>query len=155
MKRKFWHGIFKRTQEETEPEHQAGGDLLKIAKDIETIVDGVSSRIFAKYSEYLLVEDITFIVPAVWGAARDGDLIDIQKEIHREVAPFFQLAFQALDLRKIRPDQEFALGYILRSLIVSKIVYMIEASKRRQAESRESEGQNAGPLVDMDPVGRA
>ena len=129
-------------------------DFLSIARPLEELFDAMVSRVFSRHCLHLLNQEIPYIVPAVWGAAKDGELTSEQKEIHREVVPMLRQAFSLLGLKNLSPAQEFALGYVLRSLIVTKMIYMIEASKRRQAE--ESIGiSNGEGLLDMEPMGRA
>ena len=133
---------------EPEPIRQAG-DLLGLAKSVESMIDDLTNNIYNRYSAFLLDHDITYIVPAVWGASKQGELTEDQKEIHREVAPVLTQAMAELDIKGLTPAQEFALGYIIRSLIITKIVYMLEATKRHQADQ-------APPfLSDVEPVGRA
>ena len=71
------------------------------------------------------------------------------------VVPVLQDILTALDFQGLNPEQEFALIYILRSLMVSKIVYMIEGSKRHQAEEQQLLNQQTGFLNDIEPVGQA
>ncbi|MFH1139587.1 MAG: hypothetical protein V1816_26210 [Pseudomonadota bacterium] len=129
-------------------------DFLSIARPLEELFDTMVSGIFSRHCLHLLNQEIAYIVPAVWGAAKEGELSPEQKEIHREVIPMIRQAFALLGLRNLNPAQEFALGYVLRSLIVTKMIYMIEASKRRQAEENVGITAHDG-LLDMEPMGRA
>lgn len=70
-------------------------------------------------------------MPAVWGAKKDGELTTNQKEIHKQIIPIIEDVFEKLDLKKISPPQKFAIGYIIRGLIISKITYMILMLKNK------------------------
>ena len=129
-------------------------DFLSIARPLEELFDAMVSRIFSRHCVHLLSQEIPYIVPAVWGAAKEGDLTPEQREIHEEVVPMIRRSFSLLGLKNLTPAQEFALGYVLRSLIVTKIIYMIEASKRRQAEEHVGIAAK-DELMDMEPMGRA
>ncbi|MEW5723071.1 MAG: hypothetical protein AB1896_08195 [Thermodesulfobacteriota bacterium] len=133
---------------------ESGGgqeDILEIARAVEGTVDRLVSRVFSRYGPYLLDKEITYIVPAVWGAAKDKELTAAQREIHQEIHPALTEAQGLLGLAGLRPAQEFAVGYILRSLVISKFVYMVEATRRRQAEQR----PDGSALDDIEPVGTA
>ena len=145
---------FKHTKPRAIDETLEVEDFLSIARPLEELFDAMVSRIFSRHCVHLLSQEIPYIVPAVWGAAKEGDLTPEQKAIHAEVVPMIRRSFSLLGMKNLTPAQEFALGYVLRSLIVTKIIYMIEASKRRQAED------NMGitthdELMDMEPMGRA
>ena len=130
-------------------------DVFAVAQQVESLLDSLVARIFSQYKYELLDQKITFIVPAVWGAVKDGQLTDVQKSIHQEVLAPLNEALSILDFKEISLAQDFAVGYMLRSLIVTKLVYMIEASRRQRAESRLAEELESDPLGGMDTVGSA
>jgi hypothetical protein len=113
------------------------------------MIDNLTNKVYSEYGGFLLDRDITYIVPAVWGATKQGELTQDQKDIHAEVAPVLSRALAELNIQNLTPQQSFALGYILRSLIITKIVYMLEATRRHQA------GRNPEGLTDVEPMGRA
>ena len=128
-------------------------DLLKIARNVETIVDQAANQVFSRFGPHLLDREITFIVPAVWGANKKGGLTEEQKRIHLLVFPYIQEAISAFDIQELRPAQKFAMGYLLRSLVISKIVFMLEASHRWQLEREKQDRDN--PLEHLEPMGSA
>ena len=129
--------------------------MLAIAQQVEVSIDALATQIFAQFQQDLLANHITYIVPAIWGAAQDGDLTDIQKKINKITVPVVEKAVFRFDFREINPAQVFALGYILRSLIVTKIVYMIEASRRRMLENETDIYLPDESLRNVEPVGNA
>jgi hypothetical protein len=128
-------------------------DLLKIARSAETIVDQTANLVFNRFGPHLLDREITYIVPAVWGANKKGRLTEEQKKIHMLVFPLIQEAISAFEVQGLRPAQKFALGYLLRSLVISKIVFMLEASHRWQLEREKEDRDN--PLEYLEPMGSA
>ena len=103
------------------------GGILKIKE----IIDRTSNTIFLSYREELLSEPITYIIPAVWGKIKQGKLTDSQKEIFRTIDPIISDIFELLELDVLNDTQELAIEYLIRGLIISKITYLIEASKQR------------------------
>ena len=106
-------------------------DLLQISRIIGPLIDKIAIDIFSSNKDILLKEQITYIVPAVWGAKKDGELTSNQKEIHKQIIPIIEDVFEKLALKKISPPQKFAIGYIIRGLIISKITYMILMLKNK------------------------
>lgn len=139
------------------PDPPSVDEVIRIAKEIESVIEGLVNSVFTRHYHTLMSRNITYIVPAVWGATKQESLGQEQKEIHGRVAPAVAEAVRLLGIRGMTPAQEFAIGYIIRGQIVSKMVYMIEAAKRLRVEEERAEAESgpAGPLDDMEPVGRA
>jgi len=104
---------------------------MRISRVIGPLIDKTAEEIFISYKTRLLSEPIIYIVPAVWGAKKEGELEDTQKEINIKVIPVINELFDALRIRDLSGAQEFAIGFIIRGLIISKITYMIEAVRNR------------------------
>ena len=104
---------------------------MQIADIIGPMIEKAVWDIFVGYRVELLSEEITFIIPAIWGAKKDGELTATQKAIHEKIAPVINRIFELLDIKDLDSCQEFALNYLVRGLIVSKITYMIEAFRSR------------------------
>ena len=137
------------------PAPDGDGDLLVLSRGVESRMDKLANGIFIDYKGLLLNRSITYIVPAVWGAAKEAELTEAQTEINGKIVPVLKDILTLLDFRGLTPQQEFALTYILRSLIVSKIVYMIEGSKRHLAEEQQHLNRQADFLNDIEPMGQA
>jgi hypothetical protein len=149
-----WTGREKETSSPARPAESE--DILATARKMEGIIDQVASRVFVEFKSDLINEKITFIIPAVWGAAKDADLTPVQARIHQMIAEPMLEVLSQIDLERLEPSQSFAVSYIVRSLMVSKIVYMIEASKRQLAEyQRQNEDDAQNPLAGSKPMGRA
>lgn len=98
--------------------------------EIKKIIDDTTTMIFASYREKLLSEPITYILPAVWGK-KHGKLTEIQGEIHLQINPLIQEIINIFEFNEITEDQKFALEYLIRGLVISKITYLIESFKNR------------------------
>ena len=101
--------------------------LLKIKE----IIDDTTNEIFISHKAEFMLEEITYIVPAVWGKIKHGKLTDTQLEINGKINDVITDIIQMLDLKDLNNLQEFAFEYLIRGLIISKITYLIEASKHR------------------------
>jgi len=121
----FWRT---NTPDETE-------DILKIAKKIGPLIDETTNQIFMTHRETLIKEPITYIVPAVWGAIKDGKLTRIQKEINQKFAPVVREVMSMLVPESASQAQRYAISYIVRGLMISKITFMVEGFKNRMNEN--------------------
>ena len=102
------------------------GDL---AKNIGMLLNNTAKDVFLSNKMTLLDEPLTFIVPAVWGATKEGILTETQKDIHNAIDPVVQEILKSLSAEQLSDSQKYAIGFILRDLVVSKIVYMIQIYK--------------------------
>ena len=128
-------------------------DVMRISNKIGPLIEETVKQVFASFGRRLLSEPVTYIVPAVWGASKEGDLTELQKEINGQIAPVVKEIITGLEFKGLRPAQEFALGFIIRGLFVSRIIYMLEAVKAQIAD-HSGQGET-GPLDSLDPIGNA
>ena len=105
----------------------SGREILRIKE----IIDETTNAIFITYKEELLSEPITYIIPAVWGKIKQGKLTESQHEIFERIDSVITDIIELLEFKDLNDSQEFAIGYLIRGLIISKITYLIEASKHR------------------------
>ena len=123
---KILRKLFSRRLRRKEPE-----DVMKIARLIGPLIDKTAKEIFMTYQTRLLTQPISYIVPAVWGAKKEGELEDTQKEINRQIIPVIKELFAALESKDLDAPQEYAIGFLIRGLIISKITFMIEMMKNQ------------------------
>lgn len=142
--------LFSKTTNKEKPE-----DVMEITKVIGPLIEETASKIFASYNTELLAEPVTYIVPAVWGANKDGELTATQKEINQQVAPVIEKVFESLQLKGLSRSQEFSIRFLIRGLIISKILYMIEALKNRAGNKVISCEQKTNTLDAIEPLGTA
>lgn len=130
-------------------------DIMQIADIIGPMIEKVVWDIFVGYRVELLSEDITFVIPAIWGAKKDGELTSTQKAINGQVVPVIKRIFELLDMRDLDSSQEFALNYLIRGLIIAKITYMIEAFRSRLKDKTLDEQNLKDALLRFKPQGNA
>jgi hypothetical protein len=147
---KILKNIFAKRRPQKEPHN-----VMRIANVIGPVLDDVVHDIFMAFRMELLSEPITYIVPAVWGAKKEGDLTPVQKEINMRVVPAINKAYDSLQMRNLSSDQEFALYFLIRGLIISKITFMIETLRSRLSERSTDEQNLKEALLRFKPQGNA
>lgn len=130
-------------------------DIMQIADIIGPMIEKAVWDIFVGYRTELLAEDITFVIPAIWGAKKDGELTAVQKEINKEIDPVIKRIFELLDIRELDSSQDFALNYLIRGLIIAKITYMIESFRSRLKDKTLDEQSLKDALLHFKPQGNA
>lgn len=128
--------------------------MVTYARTIEKLIDETSLDIFKAYRNTLLAEPNSYIVPAVWGAVKSGELTREQKEIFMRIHPVTTQVIGLLKQDGLSGTQEFAIGYLVRGLFISKIIYMIEFYKNLAA-SRTDSAPLHKTLKDIEPLGHA
>jgi len=123
----FWDR-FRKSRGEVE---QPPVEPTALASQISPLLDELNQRVFWEHQESLLREPIDFVVPAVWGASKDGPLSPEQREIHQKVLPFIQKAFRIMSLSGLSEPQRFAVDFLLRGLIINRLTYTIMAAHNR------------------------
>ena len=130
-------------------------DIMQIADIIGPLIEKAVWDIFVSYRAELLSEDITFVIPAIWGAKKDGELTAVQKAINVEIVPVIERIFASLDIRGLDSSQDFALNYLIRGLIIAKVTYMIEAFRSRLKDRTLDEQGLKDALLRFKPLGSA
>jgi hypothetical protein len=113
-------------------EAEEAGDVTQIARRIGSMLDKGAMEIFSDYRSELLSRPITYIVPAVWGAMKESDPDETQREMNGRITPLVEEVYNALVCTGQDTSRRFALGYLIRGYLISKITYMIEASRNRE-----------------------
>lgn len=118
----------------------------------------ITQEIFMKYKDNLLLEEITFIAPAVWGSQGQGELSALQKEIHACLVPFINDVtdiFEAMQPHNLSKAQQYVTGYVIRELLISKLTYMIEMYKNHCLNKKVEEDPLSLLLRHIDTWGEA
>jgi hypothetical protein len=135
------------------PKTEPGKDIFEngdLAKNIGMLLNDTAKDVFLSNKMTLLEKPLTFIVPAVWGATKEGILTETQKNIHNAIDPVVQEILNSLSAEQLSDSQKYAIGFILRDLVVSKIVYMIQIYKNALQGVVDTENID---LVNTSPVG--
>ena len=130
-------------------------DLMGISKIISPMIDRTVMEIVKSYKMELLSGPVDYIVPAVWGAKKGGGLDAIQKEIHKQLSPVINRIIDLFHIKDISDPQEFALGFLVKSLFISKICYMIDGVKNGFTNKLGRRGNNTNILNNVKMLGSA
>lgn len=122
---------------------------------IGVLIEKSTWEIFLKYRNELLAEDITYIVPAVCGAERNSELTPLQEEIHGLITPNIQEIFRKLEIHETMDDHSFAVRYIVRSMIITKIIFIIESFRNKFQTHNLNERSKMMLLKELAPYGHA
>ena len=114
------------SRREAQENISGNGDM---AKTIGVLINNTAKEVFLSNKMTLLDEPLTFIVPAVWGAIKEGTLTGEQQNIHNAIEPVVQEILRALSAEQLSESQKYTIGFIIRDLIVSKVIYMIQIYK--------------------------
>ena len=123
---------FSRNEKKKEPE-----DTMSISKVVGPLIDMTAIDIFQTYSSELQNESVDYIIPAVWGTKKGGELTGAQREISRKVVIAVADAINQFDHGELTKSQRFAIGYLVRDLLISKIIYMVSQLKGQSVIEQE------------------
>jgi hypothetical protein len=140
---------------DVENEVASSEDLRHIAKIIGPMIYKETQKIFEVFAVDLLNEPITYIVPAIWGAQKDGDLTQTQQQISRAVIPVVSQALTALHAERLSSPQQFAIGYLIRELMIALVSMMVQYLQFRIPSPPHSEDENLNDLMNLIPLGNA
>ena len=110
--------------------------LLGLSKTLEKLIDHTVNDIFDTYSNQFLIEDITYIIPAVWGYVKNAELDDIQKAIHKKTSKLVDDSISALLIEDLSDPQAFAIRYLVNRVMIYTIAYRIEMTKKHISEEK-------------------
>lgn len=131
-------------------------DVTRLGKSMGDRIDRLAHEIFVTHRSVLFFEHATYIVPAVWGAKKEGGLTAVQKDINSRVEPVVRELMMDLGLEDPSDEQKFAVEFMLRGLLITKITYMLELGKNMGlAPVDKNQKEKKHPLTDMEPWGRA
>jgi hypothetical protein len=122
-----------------------------LAAQISPLLDELNHQIFLEHQTCLMREPIDYVVPAVWGAKKNGHLSPEQQEMHQKILPFIQRILRIIDLEDMDEPQRFAVDFLLRGLIINRMTYTITTAHNRGL----SNSQGAELLESIETVGTA
>ncbi|MCF6249059.1 MAG: hypothetical protein L3J69_17125 [Desulfobacula sp.] len=126
--------------------------LLSISKTLENLINYTVDDIFNTYSNQFLIEDITYIIPAVWGVTGKDQLDDIQKAIHKSILNLVDGCIAAFSIKDLNDPQAFAIRYLVNRIIIYTITYRVEMTKNQISEEKIN-AENL--LMNFPPAGNA
>ena len=145
--------ILKHFRTKSSPENVA--EIARISKTIGPLIENAVKEVFKDYSLELVNNPLTYIVPAVWGASVEGELSDSQKEIFLRINPVIESIIAVFEFKKLTQAQKFAMGYLIRGLLISKITFMVEATRNRHLDQDGRQECDGSLLNRMETIGTA
>jgi hypothetical protein len=130
-------------------------DVTRLGKSMGDRIDCLAHEIFVSHRSVLFFEHATYIVPAVWGAKKEGALTGVQKDINNRVEPVIRELLDGLGLANPTEEQKFAVEFMIRGLLITKITYMLELGKNMGLAPVDKNRKDKHPLTDIEPLGRA
>lgn len=141
---KLWQRLFAKSGDDP-------AETTAIAAAISPLLDEVAQRVFMEHHQELMARPIQYVVPAVWGARKEGPLDETQSAIHQLVLPVVESVLEKMRISHLSGQQRFAVNYLVRGLIINRITYIIEAARNQGLD----QGDEARNLADMEPLGQA
>jgi hypothetical protein len=133
------------------PSDQDSLNPTVLAAQISPLLDELNHQIFLEHQTCLMREPIDYVVPAVWGAKKDGHLTPEQQEMHQKILPFIQRILRIIGLEELKEPQRFAVDFVLRGLIINRMTYTIATAHNRGLNN----SQGAELLESIETVGTA
>jgi len=97
---------------------------------IKQIIDETTDTIFFLHKKDLMSNPITYIIPAVWGKMKCGELNANQRNIYRTIESMVRDVIEIMEFEDLSESQQFSIEYLIRGLVISKITYLIAFSKK-------------------------
>jgi len=124
--------------------------LLSISKVLEKMIHHTANDIFNTYRDKFLIMEVTYIVPAVWGAIKNGELDETQKEIHKKTNKLVEDSITTFFLKDPAEPQAYAIRYLVNMNIIYYISYSIETTKNKLCQGKIN---TENMLKNMEPPG--
>ena len=140
---------------EIDTEKKNTEELTKIAERIRPLVFNAADGIFRSYTVELLMNSIDYLVAAVWGSKKKGKLNKTQQEINQKTVAVITEIAQQLEFRELSTAQAFAIAYLIRELIISKVIYMAELARKQCLIEYGSEDMIHNIPNHVEPIGTA
>lgn len=131
---------------------------MQIAKAVGPKIDAAVNSLFETYGERLMDKPPVYVVPAIWGADKNGEISPLQKQINKKVTPVIRDLERAFDNGNLSQAQLFGIGYLARGMLVSKLLYMLEAARSQWGAFTEADSAHEADkdsLMRMKPIGNA
>lgn len=96
---------------------------------IKEIIDETTDTIFSLHKKDLMSNPITYIIPAVWGKMRRGEINANQRNIFRTIESMVRDVIEIMEFEDLNESQQFSIEYLIRGLVISKITYLIASSR--------------------------
>ena len=143
---------FKRRGTESPPITDAS---LRLAKLIGPEIDRLANEIFLLYTRRRDLNPTTHIIAAVWGNKANETLDELQQYLVQKVTFKVQKILAVLTSEQTDPSQMFAMEFIVKGLLITKVLYMLEVLKSKMHKDLNVGSTQGEPLESIDPIGHA
>lgn len=137
-----------------EKQHSSSGGI-ELIQGLEKICENIAKHVFHEHSDLIVRNELQYIVASVWGISPEGELDAVQKKIHRNLSPRIYEALTLLGVQQMTAKQSFAVEYLIKGYVISKLSYMREKFINMV---RTHPGNNTSNLMDLStarPIGEA
>ncbi len=104
-------------------------DKRQITRVIRPMLHRLTSELLEAYAIQLLLEPDDYIVPAIWGTKKNGELDDVQRQIHDRINLSVVQIRDMVRSGEANLSQDFAIEFLIRESILFKIAYSLEKSR--------------------------
>lgn len=102
------------------------GDHSALFIEMSSLINEAVNAVIMAYGNKLIGAPIEYIISAIWGGDGKNKPDRTQKEIHNYIDYSINRIVSLLELNKLTKEQIFAIEYLIRSLLVTRIGYAIE-----------------------------
>lgn len=136
-----------------ETSHSA--DLGEITRVIRPLIQNETFDMFYSHGIGFMDAPINCVVPAVWGIKEDGRLTPDQQEINMRVQKIVERVIAALDVERINSSQRFAIGFLVRELIIARLLLFIQIFNGELTAQTGGQEEDLNILNNLDAWGSA
>ncbi len=130
-------------------------EIMRITRVIAPLLDELTNSLFRENNALFLSKPLDYIVPAVWGAKMDGALDTAQQQIHVRIQPVLEQVVTALALQQVDDAQEYAIRYIIRGYIISRIIFSVAELRHQILQRMLQAAPGEGAIQSLEPIGNA
>jgi len=135
-------------------ESNMNNNINSMTMRIEQQINDVVHEIFNEYGNILLESNTEYLIESVWGVGIRKDLNEVQNSIHEKIIPVIDDVFNILMIKEISQAQILSIYYLVRSLITSRLMHMIDLL--RLAVKKDTKQQDIiKMLMDAEAIGHA
>ena len=132
-------------------------NVITVSNKIDSCINAIALEIFSSYKNELLSAQREFIFSAVWGFNRDKELTKSQNDIYNRINRVILTISEILGIDNLKKSQRVVIEYLVRNLIIMKLLFMIELlwNNLKTKEENNLEKYLLKKLIDIDVCGNA
>jgi hypothetical protein len=127
------------TMDQTQPAPHT--TIQNLTGKMRPLISNTADTLCRSHLRSLLDKSVEYISSAVWGADKHKELDGLQNEISRACGSLERELFDLLDIRGLSPEQDFAIHYFIRELLLVKICFAVEYAKYYTRQLLETAGE--------------